>query len=761
MSLDPQVALIAEKIGELSQNLDTLEAQSAANCVPVESALKAVNAAAKVLEQASAAVQLLEHHVIGSDIGSLSLRLDAVSDRLVHLQHEHTQHALQNTSERSHLAQTHEKALRGLSRDLDNLRRDLAAVETIRPMGNWTQGTASRRGDAVAYRGSSYISLVDDNREKPDPKSGKWMLLARRGGVIAAGGSSAELATVEADLAIAQTTANDAVSAAATAQATADANTTNKADKDGSNLEDGAVDYANLSDGVKSMIAGWLSQGTTMAGSVTGDAFILPQLTQLEFCTIGLNDRLISGGDVNGVHYRYSSEHLEPVNAYLNGVTVLRATLDNSTEQIITAELADGTTWPPVVNPKISWSEALLQGMIWCPGWGQSLETGADSTVVNSSAEFPANALMFNTGIRDGMAASVTASAITGFVPLVQSSSSPSKEAPQSGRANQLVNDLRSRSGIEPTFLFTASALGGSSYTDLKRGTTYYQNILTQAERAVALAAARDQEVYIPAVFVCHGEADEDEGTSATQYAYYMDEFQRNLAQDLSAITGKFEDPVILMYQTSSWTAYGNTTPTSAIAQLAAMKANEKIRVTNPNYIFEYQDGTLGTSKAHLQRKDYVVLGEYQGRALYRMLRGFDPLPVYPTATSLSGNVVSITFNVPVQPLVLDEERVTDPGNYGFEYYDSTSSASVSAVTVNANGVSIDITLDATPSGADKAIRYAYTSVSGNIPGITTGPRGCLHDSAEQFSYYWNNQDGSPVSYYLRNYSLTFDESIS
>src|ERR1700753_2753080 len=40
--------------------------------------------------------------------------------------------------------------------------------------GTWSAGTAYRRGDALSYQGSSYISLVNNNKEKNPETDISW-----------------------------------------------------------------------------------------------------------------------------------------------------------------------------------------------------------------------------------------------------------------------------------------------------------------------------------------------------------------------------------------------------------------------------------------------------------------------------------------------------------------------------------------------------------------------------------------------------------
>ena len=63
---------------------------------------------------------------------------------------------------------------------------------------------------------------------------------------------------------------------------------------------------------------------------------------------------------------------------------------------------------------------------------------------------------------------------------------------------------------------------------------------------------------------------------------------------------------------------------------------------------------TSATS-SHLINKDYERLGEKDAQVFYqRVVLGIDWQPLQPTGASRSGQVITVTFNVPVPPLAWD-----------------------------------------------------------------------------------------------------------
>jgi hypothetical protein len=72
----------------------------------------------------------------------------------------------------------------------------------------------------------------------------------------------------------------------------------------------------------------------------------------------------------------------------------------------------------------------------------------------------------------------------------------------------------------------------------------------------------------------------------------------------------------------------------------------------------------------------------------------------------------------------------------GFEFADSTNSATVTGAT--ASGSTVDVILSAAPTGTNRKIRYAW---SGNgKPGTSTGVGGSLRDTDADRALYYGDQ---------------------
>ena len=277
-----------------------------------------------------------------------------------------------------------------------------------------------------------------------------------------------------------------------------------------------------------------------------------------------------------------------------------------------------------------------------------------------------------------------------------------------------------------------------------------------QSKSAMKFSLMDSKGYKIRATAIIHGERDQAVSTPIATYEANLVEWQYDYEQDAKQLTGQSENVPLFINQNSSWTGYNFTTPTIAIAQLNATRNNpNKIYMTTPYYIFDYVD------HAHIKNWGYRRAGEYFGKVIKKVLiDNVDWKPVMPTQIVRAGNIIEAKFHVPVAPLIFDTNAVVAKSNYGFEYFDATSSASISNVEIIGGDI-VRITLNQIPTGSSQKLRYAFTGVSG-IKGSrnTTAPSGNLRDSDSTPALY--NDANVPVwaGTTLPNWSVTFDDTI-
>lgn len=364
---------------------------------------------------------------------------------------------------------------------------------------------------------------------------------------------------------------------------------------------------------------------------------------------------------------------------------------------------------------------------------GQSLSTGSGSPVV--SIEQPYMNVSFNTGVRAG------AVDLTSFIPLIETWNGAEGETIASGAAN-LVAEQELALGRPHRILASAHGVGGQPYVALKKGTGPYAVGMAQVTAGAALAAMLGEAYSVRAVAIVHGESDHLAGNLA--YADDLLAWQNDYETDIRALTGQTA-PVPMFYcQMSSWTMLAGPTSRIPHEQLAASDARpDRMFVVGPKYFLPYVDGV------HLSGDGERWLGEYYAKVYRRVLvDGERWTPLRPRSVTRDANVLTVAFDVPAPPLVLDTTLVADPGSFGFEFTDSSGAPPAIAEVALVDATTVRVTLAAPPVGGNRRLRYAHTGVPGQPAGPLTGPRGNLRDS---------DATASRHGYLLYNWAVHFE----
>lgn len=411
------------------------------------------------------------------------------------------------------------------------------------------------------------------------------------------------------------------------------------------------------------------------------------------------------------------------------------------------------------------------------------LSTGQSNSVANDgkpvlSTTQPYGNMMFDVGVMPGSSCDGDGCKVyekpTSLVPLVEGDHffSYGVETMSAGMANEAT-----KLGMEKylvgkpshDILVSLHGRSGNSYWCLRKGgcgwwegrgyVEPFESGMKEIADAFALAKAGGKTYAVRAVTAVHGEHDHyayasgdtvfplpgTDGTSIVHdYGEALEEWQRDYESGAKSITGQTVPVPLFVSQYSHW----NNVPTTKIAyqQLAAhVRSKGKVNVVAPTYALEYTNSCL-----HFSSKGERQLGEYFGKAYARVvLEGKAWEPLRPTALSIAGNVITVKYTVPKPPLVLDTQKVSNPGNYGFEFVDG-SSAPPAITKVEVTGPdTVEVTLASAPTGPDKRLRYAYTFTG--CGGNGTLARGNLRDSDDTPSQY---------GYDLSNWSVHFDEAI-
>lgn len=357
----------------------------------------------------------------------------------------------------------------------------------------------------------------------------------------------------------------------------------------------------------------------------------------------------------------------------------------------------------------------------------------------------------------------------TAFVPLVEGDSFFDYAVETMSSA--LANEASKLATDAHDILVSVHGRSGNTYACLRKGgceggiaagyMAPFTEGMMEVSDAMALAKAAGKSYVVRAVTAIHGESDHyayandleqfpmpstsGQGTTAS-YGDALVEWQADYETGVKAITGQKTPVPMLLLQMSNW----NDVPHSRIPAWmleAHVKTAGKVVLVAPGYPIGYSADCLHFTN-HGQRR----IGEYFGKAYARIvLAGKKWEPLRPIRVTLAGKVLTAKFVVPKPPLVLDAVQVTDPGNFGFEFFDGSGAPPAVASVAIAGPDTVSITLASEPTGANKRLRYAYTATPETCPGPEYGPRGNLRDSDDTPSVGGHD---------LENWSVHFDEPV-
>lgn len=337
------------------------------------------------------------------------------------------------------------------------------------------------------------------------------------------------------------------------------------------------------------------------------------------------------------------------------------------------------------------------------------------------------------------------------LTPLVEVQNGTSTgETPCSGWANHFVAKMFSIFGVNPKVISFVSAQGATRYYQLRRGSGAYQGYISALGDAVRLARARGWVPIVPMLNWYQGETDMEQAAgvvpSASAYAAYMTQLQRDVMADTQAITGQRE-PVLLLITSQNHiapTASGFDAFNQPFHQaLDLLRAHPYIRIAGPNYHLAVNT----TDYIHLTSIAHNRDGQKLARALLAEVAhvGWRDIHVVRHKWT-SSTAVALTFHNPVEGanLVLDTSGTwvatsgLPSGNYyGFRFDDGSGSPpTISSHAISGNVLTL--TLSGAPTGPNRRLAYATQRNTGETynDGNVLGARGCLRSSAGDVSLY-------------------------
>lgn len=222
-----QMLFLAEKLGELSDRFDKIQSAHDAQSAPLGAAKGAQEAALSALSAALEGIKALNFHVLDNNLGAVSKRLEsettqsraetkelaeniaavklsleeatkAVETKLSKYEQGRTELSKKHDDAAQQLAAKAERteldaAITNLTEKIESARKQFATPAGLNPAGVWDSSKTYARLDVVTLNGTSWVSQVDGNNDKPAKGSSKWQVLASRGAAAGGGGSSIEL----------------------------------------------------------------------------------------------------------------------------------------------------------------------------------------------------------------------------------------------------------------------------------------------------------------------------------------------------------------------------------------------------------------------------------------------------------------------------------------------------------------------------------------------------------------------------------------
>ena len=353
--------------------------------------------------------------------------------------------------------------------------------------------------------------------------------------------------------------------------------------------------------------------------------------------------------------------------------------------------------------------------------YGQSLSVGAAGKPVISLNQ-PYNNLTFTGGPR---AFNGTEYDFLPLKPLAEDEnpapdgSSTRGETVCSGFAN-LASTLLAEAGLNPldhVILASAAGHGGYRVSQLEKGTTWYNNTFLQH---VTQGYAANPEHVVPAVLWLQGENDASYTTTYSEYKQALTQLSEDIDADVKAINSQTSPAYLLEYQTAYWTLQR---PEISVAQLELAKENNNIFMVSPIYHMPH-----APDRIHLTSEGYKWLSGYFAKAYKSLLDGYEPEFLKPVSAMLKDTSLTVMFDVPCLPLVIDTENLALTQDYGFAVEDENGL--INLQSINVIGQSVVIELSRAIVGTAE-VRYAldYQSKLTNMNEVGTGN---LRDSAPE-----------------------------
>lgn len=284
---------------------------------------------------------------------------------------------------------------------------------------------------------------------------------------------------------------------------------------------------------------------------------------------------------------------------------------------------------------------------------------------------------------------------------------------PHSAMAAQ-ITALNSQNGnYQPlNTVHSCCAEGGREMSAIKKNGSgkCYAGSIFEAKAITRLARLSGHDLTYDAVILTHGET--DAGLANEHYDAELIELHKNYCEDLMAITGQDNKPVMILSQQQTCPAQHNVECKVIQDQ---WKVEGHIICSGPKYQYGYAPMNL-----HLPIGGYNRLGEKYGQVFYdTVVQGRPFVPLSPRqVTRRSLRTIIVALHVPYPPLVWDEHlpkphqkhNAAWSAGRGFEVSTTQGKqVEIESVTIEPDGCSVAITLGSGHDTSPLRVGYAMT----------------------------------------------------
>jgi len=314
-------------------------------------------------------------------------------------------------------------------------------------------------------------------------------------------------------------------------------------------------------------------------------------------------------------------------------------------------------------------------------------------------------------------------------------------ETPHTAMANQITSSFLRAGGADYVTVHTVVGESGQPMTVIEKNPTNlpaegtsgraYDATVFEATAINRLAGAAGKSYGIGAIVITHGESDAGNSAHANDLYQLLTDYNT----DLAAITGQTAKIPMFASQQNSVPSNTGAVATSALQVWKASKDHPgEIVCTGPKYQYSYaNDG----AHVHMSAHEYERVGEKYAQVYFeRVVLGHDWQPLQPLSASISGNVITVKFHVPVPPLTWDANLPPPHGaaipewaaGRGFEVSGAGVAKMITGVEIIGDDT-VQITCANDLSGLLVQVGYAATAEGGTPPTDQPARWGHLRDS--------------------------------